>query len=486
MKNPLSEKTLTSRSTLNLTANGGRIVLSFLATLLASRWLGADQFGQFSLIFGYTSFLNYLITLGFDHTFPYFLPRQTGANGGPLGQGLLKVALLLSACLGATAITVTVVVFHLPMLQQHQHLYFTALVFVSQTAIWAQGTVFAGYLRGLKEFLPLIIKEQIAFPILHVMALVVLVGFLGQGLSGYAIGYLIATLLASLIPFVTHWKLFRSSMTEGFVTPEESWKWVKFSLPLAMMNVLEPLMSSINLILMGFFFHSSDVGIFSLCVRLAITAQLAVAAVGPIVAPYLSEESHNSSQPGRLFQNISNWTVRWTIVFSFALLTTPELIVHIFGDGYAGALSIIGLVLIGPAFEGAFGITKTALAMAGHNRINAILLGFGLLMQILAALVLMPSMSLTGAALAFSVGFIFVNLTRMVYYRKKAGVWPLTSRHAVENLVLFLVFSGVSVALRYYETSLLTRLSTVVILPALFLIFHLKTAQSKSLSSRDG
>ncbi len=441
-------------STINMVGQGLRIFLSFLATVFVSRWLGAKGFGEINLILGYTIYLGWFLTFGFEHSLPFYCstlsePKKDGTPESVLLAGVVNTIV-------GGGITLWVVNYYLPdllLLSSLEHLLLPARLLCFQTLIIALGSVFAGYLRGVKSFLPVIIREQFSFGILHFVGVVFFIKILGLDVLGYSISYAVATcigfliLLAALLKKVKKDALIRVSFSQ--------WRsWSLFSFPLGVMGTLEPLLNWSSILLVGYFLTATEAGQFSLAARLAFFIQFIFVALQPIFSPFIGDllKSGKTIESQQLLGTVCYWSAKWSLLFGFFLIHSTPFILSIFGDSYSGADLCLYILIPGFVFEGLFGPIKQTFIMAGHSRISLVNLTLSLVFNILLSFYLIPKMGIAGGALSFSVTYMVLNLLRVVQVYYYFKILPF-NRRQVRNLTIIVIGLAVLSGARIFTLS---------------------------------
>lgn len=419
---------------------GVRIGLSFLATVLVSRWLGAKGFGEINLILGYTSFLAYLLTFGFDISLPFYSSKLSNKQK----EGNLEsvfFAGVINTLIGGSIVLATANYF-LPSLLKINNLnqlLIPARLLCLQTLIIALGSVFAGYLRGEKKFWSVILKDQFLFGISHFVGVIFFIKVLELDILGYAISYTVAScagFIAVLIAVV-------KKIKEGFYIhlSIENWKaWSLFSFPLSVMNTLEPMINWSSILIVGFFLTAKDVGQISIALRLAFFIQFIFVALQPIFSPFIADliKKGDSSESETLLSTVCYWSAKWSLLFSFFLFHSSPFILTFFGDSYSSANTCLLILIPGFLFEGLFGPIKQTLIMAGHIKVNLVNLFFSLFLNTVLSFLLIPQLGLSGGALSFTITYIILNLVRVgqiyIYFK----IWPFRFQQ-VKNLSLIIL-----------------------------------------------
>jgi|GEM_PF-7081478 len=453
-----SMKEVAGASMLNMVANINRIALAFLTSVLASRWLGSHAFGEFSLIFSYTAVLSYILTFGFDSSIPYFIAYYGHRNLGHRSKKLFRFSLYLcvlgggsTLLLGLAALTV------LTRNPSWSHLFWPVLLMLGHTVPTALSSICSGLLKGIKIFVPTILREQILFPVLHLVSLIVFVKICATGLTGYTLGYFASSLLAfGYLGLVTkkYSKKFFQNISAGssahnrsvhigsndellpseilvdqYPTPK---KWFTFSLPLGLTNALDSIIVSATIIYTGWHLLPKDVGIYQASLRLTLFVQFLAIAIIPIFSPYIAAvfQKRNTIELRNHYQQVVFWSSKWALLFGFLLATNANMMLGIFGADFVSPSSVMCLqiILIGSLMEACFVVAKHSLVMAGYNRLSIVNSVVAITLIAVLSPILIPRYGLPGASLVYALSFFVLNLLRVAQFYYIFKVPPLNLR----------------------------------------------------------
>jgi O-antigen/teichoic acid export membrane protein len=404
----------------NFFANGVRVVLSFITTVLLARCLGANNFGEINLIIGYTVFLHYFLALGFDHTLAYYLPKFN-VDGRPwLAREVLRVALLTSSAMAVVLIGTGVLALP-PILRAHGAGQFVlpGIIIATQNWLSAMGAILGGYLRGAKDFRALITKDQILFPAAHLVLSALAIAWLHGGVLTYAWVFALANCIALVYGlWVTFTRISPREPSPKRREFRERRRWLSFSIPIALTGAIEPLLPWGTIMVLGWFLTPSDVGKFSVSFRVAVFIQFFLLAVGPIFAPYLSEhfQRREMSQFKTLYQSVNFFSGLWSAVLASVFFISGDLILKLFGREYSGATALLGILLAANFLEGAFGAIKQSLIMSGKSRVNLVNISVAVALNFSLCIWLIPRLGVVGAAYGNLFGYLAMNLMRCLEF----------------------------------------------------------------------
>ncbi len=431
---------IASYSMINMVGQGIRVFLSFLATVFVSRWLGAKGFGEINLILGYTVYLGYFLSFGFEVSLPYFNSTRLEKSDETI-ESVFLVGIFNT--LAGGIIILPIIYYLLPKLLSVNcldYLFIPASILSVQTLIISLGSVISGYLRGVKYFLPSIIREQFSFGILHFIGVIFFIGVLGWNVTGYAISYSLATVAGFLIVLTAAVRYYKKNRKRAFIniTTGKWISWSSFSFPLGLMNTLEPILNWSSIIIIGYLLTPVEVGQFSISARLTFFIQFAFVSLQPIFSPFIADlfKIGLKDKSEELLNVVCYWSAKWSVFFSFFLIHGSPYILSFFGNSYSPAESCMLILVPGFLFEGIFGPLKQTLIMAGHSKINVFNFVLSILLNIVLSCLLIPRMGIEGGALSFSLTYIGLNTLRIIQVYHYFKILPFNGRQTRQLLLI--------------------------------------------------
>ena len=286
--------------------------------------------------------------------------------------------------------------------------------------------------RGLGTMLPYVVVQNMALPALR-LALVLLVVSAGLGSAAVAAGWAVPAALAFIATAACLRRLLgraeRAGQTlSGAVRPvralaDEFWR---FSGPRGLASMLGMTVTWTDILLVGALRSTREAGIYAAASRLSIAGAYALQAVGMAIAPQISGLlARGSVARVEALYRVATW---WLMALSWPLYLTliafAPLVMGMFGPDFVSgqwALVILsGAMLINLAT----GNVTVVLLMSGKSALNLINAATSLALNVVLNLTLIPSMGITGAAVAWAVSIVFVNVAPVVEVRMCLGMRP--------------------------------------------------------------
>ncbi len=203
---------------------------------------------------------------------------------------------------------------------------------------------------------------------------------------------------------------------------------LSYCLPLAVSNIFGVVAPRSDILILGYWANSQDVGIYLAAFQTAAIISLVLGAFVTGSAPIISRAW---SQQDRLrmsesYQTVSRLSITVSLPIFCCFIIFGSEILAVFGPEFTAGTTALMLLAFGQIFNNATGSANTVLLMSGHSRLvmtNTIIMGIVLLVTTAASI---PFLGMTGAAIAASVTFILTNLIRVIQVWHLHHVQPYT------------------------------------------------------------
>ena len=205
------------------------------------------------------------------------------------------------------------------------------------------------------------------------------------------------------------------------------WQLWTYSLPRALASGFTITITWLDVLLVGRLASTTAAGVYGIASRLYVVGSYALQAVGVAAAPQFSEllAAGRSRELERVYQVGTCWTMALSWPFYAVMLVFPETMVRtLFGADYADGgralaiLGVAGLIDIGT------GNSQALLLMSGYSKLYALNTGVALVLNVGLNLALIPSLGISGAAIAWAVSIATTNLAAVAECRLLLGMRP--------------------------------------------------------------
>lgn len=399
--------------------------IGFAVAVLLARSLGADGYGVYAYAFALVT----LLALPAEVGFPTLLVRETARGMAAKQPGVVRGVWvwagrstgILSAVLVLGAIAVLMVV-NDGRLDEKGATMLWAFLLVPFAAL---GSLRGAALRGLDRIVAGQLPEDIVRPALFLF-LVGAVAVLAPPLTPPTA--MAAHVGAAAVAFVVGaWLLVRHTPPEVRRSEprSESKTWLASSLPLALIAGLATVNSQTDILMLGIFDSSDQVGIYRIAIQVAALAAFGLNAMNIVIAPRFAR-LHQLDDLAAL-QRLVTTSARGILVFSLTVIAIfvfagEWLITVVFGDVFVASYAPLLILLGGQLVSSAAGSVGYLLNMTGHERDTLRATALAAALNVALNLALIPLWGILGAAVATSVSLSARNLWQWWFVRKRLGI----------------------------------------------------------------
>ncbi len=202
---------------------------------------------------------------------------------------------------------------------------------------------------------------------------------------------------------------------------------IRESFPMFLSGSLFLFMSWVDILMLGNFNSQTDVGIYTIALKLAGLTTLILFAVNTILGPKISELYHNKKMDSlvKIVQTAAKITFILSIPILLIILLFPEFLLQLFGDEFntiTGKHTLI-ILAIGQMINVFFGAVIYILDMTGKQITSRNILFFTAIINIALNYYLIPIYGIKGAAIATSVSIFCWTVLGAVYVKKYFGFY---------------------------------------------------------------
>lgn len=441
--------TLARHGVLNLAGVIAYGVLNFALIVIVTRRLGAAAAGAFLLAIAVFNVLTRSSVLGADVGLLRFVPMLRARQRQAEVRHILATALVPVAAIAAVAgLAVFTLAEPLARLLSggdgradlETYLRVMAL-FIPVGAVYQ---ALEGGSRGFGTMLPAVAVERFGRAGVTPLAMVaVFAGGLGSAAIALAwVGPMaVALVVLALWTAVLVRRLERSaraaSVPDAGPAAEDRRRqrvgfW-RFSLPRSLAGLFQLGVLWLDALLIGALGSTREAGIYAASTRWLVIGSFAGMAItmafGPAVSFVLSTGDHERGR--RLFETATSWFVAlaWPPYLTIALFS-PVLLTAFGRDFDAGATA---LAILGAAglFAAAAGPVDMLLLMAGRSTSSLFNNGAALLVNLVLNLALIPTIGLTGAAIAWAASLVIRNALPLLQVHRQLDLHPFGHRWVV-------------------------------------------------------
>ncbi len=388
-----------------------------LIGILLARFLGADQYGLYTLALSPITIAAGFAGLGFSPALVRYVAIYAGRRDDAglwgtlqVGLGLTAIAsLLVGAALFALAAPIAEGLFAEPRLVPLLRLGSLMIPFM------ALGTVLSAATQGFKTMQYTVIAQDISQSVSRLVLIVALALVVGLNAVNALVAQLVAAAIAFglLLYFLNRLFALRRPLSSGRRNLREM---VTFSLPIYITRLINTFRGNIQTLLLGAFEAITTVGVFAVASKVNMIGKMFHNSIVTASAPIVSDlyDQGKREQLARFYQTMTKWTFTANLPLFLIVQLFPGAILSIFGKEFVGGALALTILAWGNLIDAGTGICGVVIDMTGKTGlklVNAIVV-FGLLLGL--NLLLIPPWGLVGAAAAAAAANAIVNLFRLV------------------------------------------------------------------------
>lgn len=401
-------------------------ILSLALGILLARALGAEGYGIYAYAFAIMSLLMVVAEAGV----PTLLMRELAASQAKSEWGLLRGVLrragqfvTLAACV--VALIAMVVLWSVSDKLSSPTLYTTALMLLVLPLSAGAKTV-AHALRGLHRVVLAQAVDMLLRPIL-VLILAGVAFWLSPEFRQpqYA---MVAQLLGASIVLIAGLLILWQLMPDKVRTTPPTYRsheWLRSALPFTLIGGALIVSQQTDIIMMGWFVTSDEVGLYRVAVQGGMLVAFALQVMNAIFSPRFAE--FYAKGESRHLQRMITLSGRAILCLSFPVVLVfiawgDQLATLVFGPQFAASHTALAILATGQFISGGFGCIGVLMSMTGREKLLARGLWGCSLLNVILNLFLVPLYSGTGAAIATAVSWLFLHFILYISVKKDLGV----------------------------------------------------------------
>ncbi|EPW3768040.1 flippase [Vibrio fluvialis] len=401
---------------------GGRILSSFLITVLIVKHLGVEQFGSFSLALAILTTLGPLVGLGFDSIlFKKFISKEDDTTS------LLQVSCFLRLVVAALVIIVCTVI---NFVSSEPYLYVLNILVL--------GLIFDSFLAFKDYFLANLKNKFYTYSTLVSSVIQLVIVFLlvndNASIGYFAWSYVIAKAIQSIVLFGAFYKV------QGLVI---SPRWKK-SLSLNLLKASYPMMfaASIGLLyslqdqyFIKYFLGEYELGLYAVGIKFVLILVVLPTLISNVFYPSLVSKYHAGKYVeynNQLQAMYLLFFILGLILYSFLYFSSEMIVIKLFGDEFKDSvliMQIYSLLLVVSFFQS---LNNKVLILNDLQSVIFKRATFALIINAVLNFIMIPKFGIKGAAYSTVMSEILVLIsysfrkdTRFIFYHQIKAIFFL-------------------------------------------------------------
>jgi len=397
--------------------------LAFISILFFARILGASDFGLFSLGLVIITIISIFTRLGLDNVVlkqvsAHLTSEKEIANGYiyTVSKVVIFIGLLVSVLLWFLAEPISTQIFNKSDLTKVLKYFSLVIIPMSIVVIWSEVHKALGKPQ-LSAFVQAVVPSGLTLIIVFCIWSLGTVS-LAQLIVSVAIGFCI-----SLFIYLFSLKLNFTSCKSAISYSSA----IRQGLPMLMVSSGALVMSWSDIVILGVYVSSEDVGVYAAASRTVMVTTLILIAVNAVTAPKYARLYKEGDIPAiaKLAQ-ASSIVLLLTVLFpTLILIFFPEWVMSWFGPGYAVGTTILIVLAFGQFVNVACGSVGYLLTMTGREETLRNIFVVAATLNIVLSVLLVDHFGVIGVAYATAFSVMFWNVWAMIEVRMHLGFWSI-------------------------------------------------------------
>jgi len=398
----------------------------FIFQVILTQILEVEEYGNYVYVITWVNLLALFASFGFDITTVHLVAALIGKKQFALLHGYLKQSVRISVLVSLGTIFVFTV-----MLTQIQMWFTTFMKVLWMVLPLLLATVmlklYVAQLRGLKCSISAEVIYTLLRPLITGLGVLTLFGILGYVATVKTV--LTIELLVIIWLIGVAWYLQRHHIPQEIfstVPRYETKYWLKIAFPLLLLSGFASINSYIDIVIIGWFYENSDIGIYSIVVKIVNLVSLGLVAVNGIVAPLISElYAKRQLVELKMVVGFAAWGIFVLSVPGLILvLIFGRELLGIFGVSFVQGYSTLIILACGQLVNILTGTCGLILTMTEYQVISSKIMGISALLNLVLNLILVPPYGINGAAFASATTTILWNIGMLLVALKKLNINP--------------------------------------------------------------
>ena len=447
-------------------------VFGYGSRMVIARFLGASDYGLISLGFAALTIAAALAAVGLPTGITRYVSFYKGKDDkgkmkGTIVSALkmnLPISVIFALLLFFGADWISIHIFHEINLTPILRIFSVAVPFLVLTQNLLSTII------GFHAVKYQVYVQQIFHEVSKLVGIVTLVA-LGFGVVGAAWGWVLTIILMPLLAFYFLEKKVFPIFNTKIKATSMGKELFSFSWPLIFVGMAGVLMGFIDILMLGYFCTSYEVGIYNAALPTAMLIKIPAVIFASIFMPVITELYARGKYAD--IKNTYTAIIKWGLSLAFPAfllmaLFAEDVLKILFGTEYAIGAEALTILAFGFLISTVFARTSDILVVFGRTKIT-----MGCHLASSAAnfclnLYLIPIFGITGAAIATASSLIFRNSLYCIFAYRISKMQPFKLNH------LKPVFSAViAVLIVYVITKYLIGVSFFVLVVMLFAFFVL-------------
>lgn len=398
--------------------------LILLADIFAARIMGIDDYGLFSSIIAVVAILSLFGTAGLNQALLRYIPSYLATKKPSELVGIIRFSKLGSLLISISVTGSAAGLFYL-IDSKYRDSYAILLVGLLAVPFNVQSSICQSVIRSLDRVGLGLFPEFIFRPLFFIGTLIYLQSSLAWTDAGHVVT--IYSLAAALTFLLALGLQLKSVKTSAKIQPTYHVReWMGTAGSLLMMIGFGLIASRLAVVVLAMGADSRAVGLFSAASKIsdAVAFPLVVVVSASV---HMISSLYSQNKTAEL-QSVIDMTLRRitliSVPFALIILFFGKVMLNLFGKGFSDAYGCLLVLTLGQLVNALVGPVGYLMTMSGNHLSAAKVLAFASLFNLILCVLLIPTYSSMGAALAVSFSNILTNLLMLRLVKSRVSINP--------------------------------------------------------------
>lgn len=428
------------------------MLFGFVGRVIVVRYITQGEYGIYSLALVIVSIFGLIATLGLLEGSARQIAYYRGKGDAAKVRGIMSSSVQLSliasivlsiVCFFASSF-ISTEIFHNSELIAPLRIFSFTLPFV--TVITILVSIFRGFDRvDAQIYFQNILRSALFLPLLGVVLL------LNLSFLGVLYAYVAAIALTCIALIIYTIKRLPVPIKGKVAASLGIRELLSFSLPLLGVNVVMMIMVWADILMLGYFKTPEMVGLYNAALPLANLLPIILSSVVFLYVPITSQlyAMNEREQMKRDLAILTKWVFLGTLPIFFILFLFPDTILNLcFGSQYVGAAFALQILTLGFFVNPLTGPNFYAMIVIGKSRDLLRIFLISTAMNIALNYLLIPPLSIIGAAIASTSSVAVANIAISVRLYQLSRLHPVTKNYC-KSIILATILMGIIYAAKH-------------------------------------
>ena len=282
--------------------------------------------------------------------------------------------------------------------------------------------------QGYKHMQYWVLCLDIINGVLRIVFALVL-SMIGLSLYGVIFGYLLAIFFSVVLAYY-YFRKVMPPFGAGSIHFRFS-SLMTFSFPVALARLVNSGNGMLETLLLGYFVAESDIGIYTVALKISVIGAIILASFNTMFAPIISSmhEKEQLQELSTLYSCVTRWAFSISLPIFLLVAWYASSIAMLFGSEYVSGADTVVVLCLGQIVNALTGPSGNLLLMSGFRLINLWTNMAGLALSVALNIILIPEYGVLGCAWAVAITVSVINITRVYLSWRVLHMHPYDSNY---------------------------------------------------------